>query len=211
MSNREHSIEETPSDVGQNSEAVFQALFEQMMTHHRTATEAGAAKADEIALDLIKHAELPLLFRVRAHMVPASGNNAEYMWHAREAVRVAEMGISLFGEGHGSSTGGPAALLADARETLRRAERDFTHMENQRKELEAEGYEVFRGEPEDGEVVEVVRFGGQAAETCKFNFSYFCCHVRPFFQHHRQGQKHLYMIWPQPLVSAVFRSTHHRL
>ncbi|KAL2032786.1 hypothetical protein VTO58DRAFT_105958 [Aureobasidium pullulans] len=88
------------------------------------------SEAHDIAHMLLERAELPLAFRTRAHMV-LSGGKTDYLCHAQEAVRIAEKGRDIFGPGKTAQEKyAVEALLWQAREMLRRAERDMKELED---------------------------------------------------------------------------------
>lgn len=165
--------------VDENSEAVYRGIFDQMNKLHKEGNEESASKAEGIALELITHAELPLLFRAHAHMVLGSGNG-NYLFHAQEAVRVVKKGIDLFGPDQGTSK-----LLKDAEEVLRYAKHDHKQLQEQMKAREAEGWEYVDPEDvEEGEEIDVLRYGG---DVSKFTFPslahYFSLTVASHFLH----------------------------
>jgi hypothetical protein len=53
--------------VDENTKAVYGAIFDQMNTLHEQGNEKSAAEAEAIAIDLVGHADLPLLYRTRPH------------------------------------------------------------------------------------------------------------------------------------------------
>jgi hypothetical protein len=68
--------------VDENTKAVYGAIFDQMNTLHEQGNEKSAAEAEAIAIDLVGHADLPLLYRTHAHMVLGCGNRDDFLWHA---------------------------------------------------------------------------------------------------------------------------------
>lgn len=113
-----------PRDPHENENRLLKMFSDQMMSLAEKDDDPSKTEARNIASMLIMRANLPLLFRVDAHIVLACGNE-DYLYHAREAVRVAEWGRELFGSGKTPEAREAVEDLLDrARETLRRAERD---------------------------------------------------------------------------------------
>lgn len=136
----------------ENSEAMFANLCEQMIRLGKEKTDAGIAEATGIANRLITFAECPLLFRARAHQYLACGDD-NYVWHAREAVRIVKLGISKYGSGEGEQK-----LLSQVQEQLRRAERDWKKLQ----ELEAaDATDAAAGIARDDDDVETEYYGGE--------------------------------------------------
>jgi hypothetical protein len=75
--------------TNQNSEAMFALLHDKMMdlARERVIDRDLDAEANQLALDLIARAELPLYIRVRAHIALSGGGSDDYVWHAHEALR----------------------------------------------------------------------------------------------------------------------------
>ncbi|KAH0379491.1 hypothetical protein KCU92_g8139, partial [Aureobasidium melanogenum] len=132
-----------------NKEVVFEALWTHMERLAKSGDKADGVESRRIADQLISHAELPLLYRIRAHMTLACGNDS-YVWHAQEAVRLAEKSIALLGSGTepGEELSEEQAqteqeaeqdLLECARETLRDAEKDFAELQAIRKAYNESG------------------------------------------------------------------------
>ncbi|THY02516.1 hypothetical protein D6D01_10285 [Aureobasidium pullulans] len=119
-------------------QAVLETLWNQMERLATSGDNENGVKSRRIALQLTSYSDLPLLYLIRAHMTLACGDT-NYLWHAREAVRLAEKGIKVFGsdtEKDGDVSEDQAkeekeaeqALLECARETLREAERDYAEL-----------------------------------------------------------------------------------
>jgi hypothetical protein len=106
-------------------------MFNEMNTLHEKGEEETAKEAEAIALDLIAHGDLPLLYRAHAYMVLGCGNRDDFLWHAREAVRIVKQGIDWYGESITS-----AALLSSAQDILDHAEKDHEQLENMKTERE---------------------------------------------------------------------------
>jgi hypothetical protein len=139
----------------ENSKAVYGAIFDQMNTLHEQGNEKSAAEAEAIAIDLVAHADLPLLYRTHAHMVLGCGNRDDFLWHAQEAVRIVNKGIEWFGASTTSS-----ALLSAAQDVLNNAQRDHDQLEKIKTEREAQGWEyVPPSQIEAGEEIEIVKYG----------------------------------------------------
>jgi hypothetical protein len=152
--------------VDENTKAVYGAMFDQMNTLHEQGNEKSAAEAEEIAMNLIAHADLPLLYRTHAHMVLGCGNRDDFLWHAQEAVRIVNKGIEWFGESTTSS-----ALLSAAEDVLDHANRDYEQLEKMKAEREAQGWEyVPPSEVEAGEDIEIVKYGGGNSESWESMF-----------------------------------------
>jgi hypothetical protein len=121
-------------------------LDKDMMELSYKNTAESSKQASEIAHMLLERAELPLAFRVHAHVVLATGKTA-YLHHAQEAVRFAEMGREIYGSGSTPEAQAAVAdLLWQARETLRRAERDMKELEDIRKRVKSGELKVKKGE-----------------------------------------------------------------
>jgi hypothetical protein len=150
--------------VDENSKAIYGAMFNEMNTLHERGEEKSAKEAEAIAINLIAHADLPLLYRTHAHMVLGCGNRDDFLWHAQEAVRIVKKGIEWYGE---STTS--VALLSDAQDTLDKAERDHEQLEKMKAEKVAQGWEyVPPSEVEDGEDIEIVKYGEGNSESSTF-------------------------------------------
>ena len=125
---------------------VMATFHGQMMTLAYENTPQSTEEAHDIAHMLLERAELPLAFRVRAHIVLASGKT-DYLHHAKEAVRFAEMGREIFDLGKTpESKAAVEDLLWEAREALRRAERDMKELEDLRKKIKAGELKWKKGE-----------------------------------------------------------------
>lgn len=109
--------------VNANSERTFELLHDQMYTLAAECTDESVAESQKIARGLLNHAELPMLYRVRAHINLAGGEH-KYVWHAQEAVRWVEKGIEWLGGGPGID-----GLMEEAQGTLRRATRTRRNQE----------------------------------------------------------------------------------
>jgi hypothetical protein len=104
-------------------------LDKDMMELSYKNTAEPSKQASEIAHMLLERAELPLAFRVHAHVGLAPGDTA-CLHHAQEAVRFAERGREIYGPGDTPEAQAAVAdLLWQAREVLRRAERDMKKLE----------------------------------------------------------------------------------
>ncbi|THW90056.1 hypothetical protein D6D15_04844 [Aureobasidium pullulans] len=119
-------------------EMVLETLWNQMEKLATSGDKENGVKSRRIALQLISYSGLPLLYRIRAPMTLACGDN-NYLWHAQEAVRLAEKGIKVFGSDTKKDAGisenqakeekeAEQALLECARETLREAEKDYAEL-----------------------------------------------------------------------------------
>jgi hypothetical protein len=105
-------------------------LDKDMMELSYKNTAETSKQASEIAHMLLERAELPLAFRVHAHVVLATGDTA-YLHHAQEATRFAKVGGEIYGSGDTPEARAAVAdLLWQAREVLRRAERDMKKLED---------------------------------------------------------------------------------
>lgn len=81
-----------------NSERAFQDIHDQMMKIVRRGTQEAIDEAGGIASELLTYPELPLLIRVRAHIVLSYGQH-DYLWHARKAAELVADGSQRFGPG----------------------------------------------------------------------------------------------------------------
>jgi hypothetical protein len=150
--------------VDENSKAIYGAMFNEMNTLHERGEEKSAKEAEAIAINLIAHVDLPLLYRTHAHMILGCGNRDGFLWYAQEAVRIVKKGVEWYGE---STTS--AALLSDAQDTLDKAERDHEQLEKMKAEKVAQGWEyVPPSEVEDGEEIEIVKYGEGNSESWTF-------------------------------------------
>ncbi|KAH0362260.1 hypothetical protein KCU65_g8198, partial [Aureobasidium melanogenum] len=121
----------------EHSGMALATLDDQMMALAHENTPQSTEKADGIAHMLLERAELPLAFRVHAHIVLACGKK-DYLHHAKEAVRFAEMGREIYGQGKTpESRAAVEDLLWEARESLRRAERDMKELEDLKARIKA--------------------------------------------------------------------------
>lgn len=82
-----------PSNPDENLLNTMRALDRSMLLAHRREDDAGRAEAEETAKILLEYAQLPLLIRGRAEMVLACSDKPGFLEHAKEAVRIAELGI----------------------------------------------------------------------------------------------------------------------
>ncbi|THV99549.1 hypothetical protein D6D26_05976 [Aureobasidium pullulans] len=124
----------SPHETAEHVMAVFDR---QMMALSEENTLASHTQACEIAEMLLERAELPLAFRVHAHIVLGCGKNG-YLHHANEAVRFAEMGQRIHGPGKTPEAQAAVEdLMWQARETLRRAERDMEELEGIKESVKA--------------------------------------------------------------------------
>ncbi|THV82912.1 hypothetical protein D6D29_04282 [Aureobasidium pullulans] len=123
-----------PHETTEHDMAVFDR---QMMALSEENTLASHIQACEIAEMFLERAELPLAFRVHAHIVLGCGKN-DYLHHANEAVRFAEMGQRIYGPGKTPEAQAAVKdLMWQARETLRRAERDMEELEGIKESVKA--------------------------------------------------------------------------
>ena len=121
----------------ETTEHVMAVFDRQMMALSEENTLASHTQACEIAEMLLERAELPLAFRVHAHIVLGCGKN-DYLHHANEAVRFAEMGQRIYGPGKTPEAQAAVKdLMWQARETLRRAERDMEELEGIKESVKA--------------------------------------------------------------------------
>jgi hypothetical protein len=121
----------------ETTEHVMAVFDRQMMALSEENTLASHTQACEIAEMLLERAELPLAFRVHAHIVLGCGKNG-YLHHANEAVRFAEMGQRIHGPGKTPEAQAAVEdLMWQARETLRRAERDMEELEGIKESVKA--------------------------------------------------------------------------
>jgi hypothetical protein len=140
-----HKHGHTPQ-THQHSEMDMAAFHDQMMALAHENTPESSKEAYGIAELLLECAELPLAFRVRARIVLACGKTA-YLHHAQEAVRFAEKGREIYGPGKTSeSRVAVEGLLWEARETLRRAERDMEELKDLRKRIKTGEVKWEKGE-----------------------------------------------------------------
>jgi hypothetical protein len=92
-----------------------------MMKLHREDTDESRSKSEETAHLLLTHADLPLVFRARACMILGCSGDPGYVEWAKEAVRIAELGIAnakTVGENE-------RTLLQSCQKVLKQAEADF--------------------------------------------------------------------------------------
>ncbi|TIA24105.1 hypothetical protein D6C80_00532 [Aureobasidium pullulans] len=121
----------------ETTEHVMAVFDRQMMALSEENTPASHIQACEIAEMLLERAELPLAFRVHAHIVLGCGKNG-YLHHANEAVRFAEMGQRIYGPGKTAEAQAAVEdLMWQARETLRRAERDMEELKGIKESVKA--------------------------------------------------------------------------
>lgn len=89
----QHSSRESANE---ESESVLAGFHDRMVACSYENTTESAAEAKKIALMLLEKADLPLAYRARAHMILSRGDG-DYLYHAREAVRIVEKGLAIFG------------------------------------------------------------------------------------------------------------------
>jgi hypothetical protein len=129
-----------------HNEMDMATFHDQMTALAYKNTPESSKEAYDIAEMLLERAELPLEFRVRAHIVLACGKTA-YLHHAQEAVRFAEMGRDIYGPGKTSESRlAVEDLLWEARETLRHAERDMEELKDLKKRIKAGEVKLKKGE-----------------------------------------------------------------
>jgi len=130
----------------EHTERAMADFTRQMMELADKNTPKSRKEAYDIAHMLLRRAELPLESRVRAHIVLGCGRVA-YLHHAQEAVRFAEMGREIYGPGKTpESQAALEDLLWEARETLRRAERDMEELRDIDARIEAGELTVKKGD-----------------------------------------------------------------
>lgn len=111
--------------------------FNNMMTYAEINDEIAQEEARDIASRLLMHPNLPPLLRADAHMILACGN-VDYLYHAQEAVRIAESCREQLGPGETPEAREEAEYLLDkARETLRYAKCDSAELKRIKEGLEA--------------------------------------------------------------------------
>jgi hypothetical protein len=145
--------------TNQNSEAMFAFLHDQMidLARKRVVDRDRDTEANQLALDLIAHPELPLYIRVRAHIVLAGGGSDAYVWHAHEALRCVNKGRTIFGKGSKTEHMAAAGLHEEATEAVRRAERDYRQLNLLKQKLADGRYENSIGK--------VYMYGGNRSEN----------------------------------------------
>lgn len=135
----------------QNVETGSESLYDRMEELSAEETEGIIAEAEDIARQLIMNSNLPLLYRVRAHIILGIGQT-NFFYHAREAVRICEMAIARFAEEILTANGipGEQSLLAKARRVLRirEAEEAQTNADDAPDEIE-ETHEVVQFDMEE--------------------------------------------------------------
>lgn len=146
LSNSRRLVAHTMSHT--NKEAVFEALWKEMERLAKSGVKAEGDEARRIAHHLISYAELPMLYRIRAHMALACGKHS-YVWHAQEAVRLATKSIEtdwLPKESEAVSEQqakkekeAAQALLKCAQEALDEALKDHAELEAIREEYKKSG------------------------------------------------------------------------
>jgi len=128
---------EEPRDVHENENQGLNEDFDLMMFYAGNNDECNNDEARDIATQLLTRPNLPLLFRVEAHMVLACGK-VDYLYHAREAVHFAELDREELGPGQTSEARDDLEKLLDrARETLRHAEDDSAELKRIKEGLKA--------------------------------------------------------------------------
>jgi hypothetical protein len=145
--------EQNDYKVDEDRVAIYNHLDEQMMSLHDLDTDESRAESESIARRLIVYADLPLIIRVHAHMILASGDRA-YVWHAQEAVRVVKHGIEQFGSNEAT-----ASVLAEAERLLRIAIRDQEIFEELKTRVMDELGAELTDQPEPGEDLEYINYG----------------------------------------------------
>jgi len=126
-----------PRDVHETEDSELNSYFNHMMAYAENNDENSNDEARDIASQLLTRPNLPLLFRVGAHMVLACGK-VDYLHHAQEAVRLAELGREQLGPDQTSEARDDFENLLDrARETLRHAEDDSAELKRIKEGLKA--------------------------------------------------------------------------
>ncbi|KAH0291920.1 hypothetical protein M436DRAFT_66274 [Aureobasidium namibiae CBS 147.97] len=126
-----------PRDVHENEDQELTRDFDEMMFYAGNNDECNNDEARYIASQLLMRPNLPLLFRVDAHMVLACGK-VDYLHHAQEAVRLAELGREQLGPDQTSEARDDLNNLLDrAQETLRYAEDDSAELKRTKEGLKA--------------------------------------------------------------------------
>ncbi|KAM0701991.1 hypothetical protein Q7P35_010901 [Cladosporium inversicolor] len=116
------------ANMNNNTTKVYYALDEQMMAYHDKNDTRG--QAEEIAHDLIKYADLPIIIRSRALCVLASSDEGDYVYYAEQRVHFAKLGLAATQEDGGDDTDGKLILegceegLAAAKEAKAAADDD---------------------------------------------------------------------------------------
>lgn len=126
-----------------NSALALEAIHNNMMAILEKETEQSCTEAGDIATKLLTQPDLPMLYRVRSHIVLAYGQH-HYLWHARKAIELIEVGRARFGRG--DTPGELRAfdrLFNEAQYVLHLAEADSAELETVKAELEAEGRTVW--------------------------------------------------------------------
>lgn len=146
--------------VNENSEKIFALLHDQMMelANKRVHDKSVGFEADQLALDLLIRAELPLYIRVHAHIVLACGNHENFLHHANEAVRCVKKGRVIFGRGANPEARlAVEGLMEEAQEAQRRAERDATQLERIKRSWKKEPWEEKEGQ--------AILYGGNSTDV----------------------------------------------
>jgi hypothetical protein len=162
-----HGSQYQQSSMLGTAEHNLDLLDNDMMGLSYKNTAESSKQASEIAHMLLERAELPLASRVHAHVVLATGKTA-YLHHAQEAVRFAEMGREIYGPGSTPEAQAAVAdLLWQAREMLRRAERDMKELEDIRKRVKSGELKVKKGEK--------IMYGNKNGKHSHSSLHAFCC------------------------------------
>ena len=98
------------ANMNDNTTKVYYALDEQMVACHDKDDVQSRRQAEEIAHDLIKNADLPLLIRCRALCVLGCSDEGDYVHHAEQSVYFAKLGLAATQEKGGDDTDGKRIL-----------------------------------------------------------------------------------------------------
>lgn len=96
------------ANTNDNTTKLRYALDEQMMAYH--GQDDTRQQAEEIAHDLIKYADLPLIIRCRALCVLGCSDEGDYVHYAEQSVHFAKLGLAATQEAGGDDTDGKFIL-----------------------------------------------------------------------------------------------------
>lgn len=120
------------------SKVDFAAIHKNMMEIFAKETKEAWIEAGEIATKLLAYPELPMLYRIRSHIVLAHGQYF-YLWHARKAVEAVDFSLLRFGRGDTlEEQKGFELLFREAAYVLQRALANAVEFENDTIKMEAE-------------------------------------------------------------------------
>lgn len=120
-----------------------------MVDLHRKGTQEDnedlIRESERTAHHILTDAHAPLISRARSHHVLACSIRGDYLWHAREGVRIWQQGMERSNHGEADRR-----FLDAAKETLAQAEQDYKDQQGEDEE-DDDAEDVEDGEDEGGD------------------------------------------------------------